>query len=787
VRERRIAPSNYWPSRGVRSARSPFLVALAIVLFAFVPATPAAAVAPSAITGFVAPRLDTSARLNASVDPNGEATSVHFEYGTAGPCSANPCQSTPTEAVGAASYAVGELPPVVSAGLSGLSPATTYDYRIVATNSTGTTFGEDREFTTRSVAEVTPPSRGIELVNSPDKGNQNVVFDPPLMSRTQPMSTDGNRVIWRIFGGAPGGTSGTVGSFLAERTPNGWESRSLVPPAAEQFDGGEAKYVLTSTTPDLSQVFFQAAKSDGPFTFGESAMIRVDAAGHQQILRHYPSTVEEAFPWTTDDGTHAISFSNETRQLEDIGSGTPEIVSVLPDGSTSECEPRGGFSFSPGYHAGYEHMSTTDGSRVYFLAGVPGECAKQGLYERKRDSETTVAIGSGSSEEEFIRSSKDGHRAIFVTGNQLAPDDENTEADIYEWNDETEDASCLTCVGSATGPHIAQLTSFYSTYPILVSSDLSRVYFFSTASLVPGAPSGTGLYDAGGLYVIENGELHFAAPFSTIEIGPQLIDTTSLSNDGQTFVMVAEPKPGLTADATQAQCIDPHTGELGPCEELYRYDDRDGGVECLSCRPNGTTKYSIGFSGRVTFSKRGQVQMSADGSTISFVTMESLVPADVNHDADAYEWHNGKLSLVTDGISDFVEGDGSPHVWGIDANGDTILFSVAEPGLTGFEQDGLANAYAARVGGGFEPPTPGSHCNEDDCQGPLGPPPPQSTPASAGITGTGNVGKGTIKRQGRCASRQGKARRRCVKHRRKHKKREQPGRVHSLPSIGREQ
>ena len=80
----------------------------------------ALASAPSATTSFVAPRLDTTARLNASVNPNGEATGVHFEYGTAGPCSANPCQSTATVDIGSATYP--DQAPLTGAELSGLEP-----------------------------------------------------------------------------------------------------------------------------------------------------------------------------------------------------------------------------------------------------------------------------------------------------------------------------------------------------------------------------------------------------------------------------------------------------------------------------------------------------------------------------------------------------------------------------------------------------------------------------------------------------------------------------------------
>jgi hypothetical protein len=80
------------------------------------------------------------ATLNGSVNPNGLTTAVHFEYGTTtnyGHTSAN-------------SSHTGNTTQNVSANITGLSASTTYHFRIVATNTTGTRYGSDRTFTTLS-------------------------------------------------------------------------------------------------------------------------------------------------------------------------------------------------------------------------------------------------------------------------------------------------------------------------------------------------------------------------------------------------------------------------------------------------------------------------------------------------------------------------------------------------------------------------------------------------------------------------------------------------------------
>ncbi len=81
----------------------------------------------------------TSATLNASVNPEGEATAVYFQYGTSTAYS----QVTGTDNLAAGSSAVAAL-----AETGSLSTRTVYHYRAVATNAVSTTYGSDRTFTT---------------------------------------------------------------------------------------------------------------------------------------------------------------------------------------------------------------------------------------------------------------------------------------------------------------------------------------------------------------------------------------------------------------------------------------------------------------------------------------------------------------------------------------------------------------------------------------------------------------------------------------------------------------
>jgi uncharacterized repeat protein (TIGR01451 family) len=82
---------------------------------------------------------DTTASLAAAVTPNGVATTVFFEYGL----TTGYGTTVPGQGIGN-----GNSPINVNANLSGLTPGTTYHYRVYATNSVGTTFGADATFDT---------------------------------------------------------------------------------------------------------------------------------------------------------------------------------------------------------------------------------------------------------------------------------------------------------------------------------------------------------------------------------------------------------------------------------------------------------------------------------------------------------------------------------------------------------------------------------------------------------------------------------------------------------------
>src|ERR1700760_4593388 len=101
---------------------------------------------PTVTTGSATGVTATEGILHGTVNPNGLATTDKFEYGTT--VSYGTTVPVPAESAGSgtAEIAKGYL-------ITGLSPSTTYHFRLVATNSEGTTNGKDATFTT---AALTP-------------------------------------------------------------------------------------------------------------------------------------------------------------------------------------------------------------------------------------------------------------------------------------------------------------------------------------------------------------------------------------------------------------------------------------------------------------------------------------------------------------------------------------------------------------------------------------------------------------------------------------------------------
>lgn len=106
---------------------------------------------PAATTLSATPVFSDSARLNGSINPNGEITNAWFEWGS-DPLLAN-FASTAPQVVGSGNVAV-----AVDFMLKGLTPNTTYYFRIVGSSAVATSKGAILSFTTTPAVSPTAPT-----------------------------------------------------------------------------------------------------------------------------------------------------------------------------------------------------------------------------------------------------------------------------------------------------------------------------------------------------------------------------------------------------------------------------------------------------------------------------------------------------------------------------------------------------------------------------------------------------------------------------------------------------
>ncbi len=153
--------TNYRYGRPDRSRMLAAAVVVAALAFGPVTGKAMAASAPVVSTGGTAAVTYSTAIVYGTVNAEGEATTVYFEYGK----SASYGSKTALQTAGNGTQAI-----KLSQSITGLQPGTAYDYRVVATNGTGTAYGKEGTFTTPKI----PLS--VQLAGAPNP----VIFGNPF-------------------------------------------------------------------------------------------------------------------------------------------------------------------------------------------------------------------------------------------------------------------------------------------------------------------------------------------------------------------------------------------------------------------------------------------------------------------------------------------------------------------------------------------------------------------------------------------------------------------------------
>jgi hypothetical protein len=126
-------------------------------------------VGPTVTTAAASPVERTSATLNGTIDPEGIASKYHYEYGLQNTYGS----STADIDAGSGSSAVEAPGPV-----TGLVPNTTYHYRVVGSNASGSIFGEDQTLTTEAAPPTVDGSPAFASSITPTGARVHATVDP---------------------------------------------------------------------------------------------------------------------------------------------------------------------------------------------------------------------------------------------------------------------------------------------------------------------------------------------------------------------------------------------------------------------------------------------------------------------------------------------------------------------------------------------------------------------------------------------------------------------------------
>ncbi len=756
----------------------------------------------------------TEAVLRAEINPEGSATTYHFEYG---PTAAYGSE-TPESGVGSDSSAH-----EVIKFLDGLTPGTTYHYRAVATNPAATNVGSDHTLTTSvqlppdtdcpnqefryGPSGSLPDCRAYEMVSPVDKdGGRVLTAGGIVLSAGGLSSRSGEKVVFKStssFGDAPSAPS--IAEYLATRGSDGWTTHGIsspqtgytlsvggLPPLGPDYYG---------FSEDLSSGFLLHASDpltpDGLKGYVDLYRRNLPDGGYAPLMTTPPPHVGPAFAFPFFEGMSADASHAVFRFYDALTPGAPylgeaagllydwvdgqlRLVGILPDGEPAMTSTSLGFpslgAFGSGSRPNVDNAISEDGSRIFWsIEDHPGFGDDGPLFVRI-DGDRTVAVSESVApgDAQFWTAKADGSTAVFTVGTRT----ELKQAGIplYEFDVDSETPTMIV-------PKVRGVLG--------ASDDLSYIYFISKQALDAGATAGEA-----NLYVLHEGSPTYVATLSDPETE---VSYYGASGGGAVDEIeptmrtsYVSPTGGLVFTSTRSLTgydnTDAATGQADA--EVFRYDPESQELDCASCDPSGARPTgrpvqigensipSAALIPRMDLQLHQARSLTEGGTRVYFESYGPLVPGDTNGKTDVYQWEaegagtceepGGCISLISTGKSpkdsEFVD---------IGATGNDVFFTTDSSIAP--QDPGVTDVYDARVGGGTPPPPePPPACVGDACQSP--PSAPQvATPASAGFHGAGNP----ISRRNCAAS----AKRALKLHHRAKRLLREAGRLHGGPRM----
>jgi hypothetical protein len=458
------------------------------------------------------------------------------------------------------------------------------------------------------------------------------------------------------------------------------------------------------------------------------------------------SLIDYVWPGDTTASTSGQGFSS-LYEYTGTGKTAPALVGVSEGGhligecGTSLGYPSGG-SFTSLQGGEIYNAISADGLHTFFT--VARECEvgtgppANELFARVGGSKT-VPLSEPSTGPEgdcsechtsepadavFQGASEDGSKVFYLSQQHLLGGSAGTNLYEYDFNAEKGNRVAL------IAPHVAGVSR--------VSEDGSHVYFVAT-DVLTNAPNPVGKVaqnEADNLYVYEsdasNPEGHIAfvgtlAPSDGADWSQEDLRPVDATPDGRYLVFTSSA--GLTPDDTS------------PLPQVFEYDAQAETLVRISRTMEGAGDVGgSDFESVIAYSNYTgndspapqPSSVSNDGEFVVFATSAALTPQAVEGYPNIYEYHAGRLSLISDGQDRSVLQGGSPttRLVGISGSGASIFFTTGDQ-LVPQDGDTQEDIYAATAEGGFLPPGPSS-CKSEGCQGQLAPPPLFAVAGSVG-------------------------------------------------------
>jgi hypothetical protein len=652
-------------------------------------------------------------------------------------------------------------------------------------------------FTTYPSTRGLPDGRGYEQVSPTAKNGTSILGEP----NSGQAASDGQALTFYTSGGIPGGVGAQeYPSFLAARSPSGtgWSTEGILPPATT---GPFGKVI--GWTENLREVFVSNKPQNEPATLysrnsSTGALTEIASGIYKKAPYYFAGAAKEngvalfetpeaaLTPASATDAPNVYVWDREKAKLR--------LASVLNDGVAPADGAFAGsynwFHFGqtpipPGgaagtYYTVQQHALSADGSRVFFTAADTGplyvrenptraqspldpggKCQDPNLACTVRVSAPVEGLPDPGTPAAFVGAGENGEVAYFLDAGRLTQNASGTGAfDLYRYQVSSGALTDVTpLTPDAENKHGADVQGV-----IGMSRDGSTIYFVANGVLADGATPGSCVLGEPigecNLYVANSSGIDFIAKIgvngaaqsfvardlldwapSFFFPGGRVLDQAArVSADGQTVLFTSQKQ--LTTRYANAGV-----------PEIYRY--HAGTINCVSCNPTGAApkgdaSLQANPGGYVGPSLTAPVlarNLSPDGNRVFFDSADRLVANDTNGVNDVYEWEAAGTGSCAEtwaegGCIYLISGGNGPqpsYFADADVNGDNAFFLTYQR-LVGQDQDEIADAYDARVGGGIpsQNPTSTVPCEGEACAGVAQQAPKSSSPGSSTFNGPGN-------------------------------------------------